>query len=376
MAKDTLEMGSVETLELPPEENNDTPEPNSEENAQSVDDSSTDSAEDSSPEPASFLDAMKKAMDGEDIDPKEAKGEDPQPEPEPEPEPEPTDTKQSRSSSDFKKIKTERDNAKRELDELKAKLENLENSDVDNVLESLTKERDDLSQRLQLAAIERHPKFQQEYESKISGIVERAKKLVGAEQGDRVADLLTMRDSDYRSNALEEVMLELPTAKQAQLGAMLASVEEVRAARENALTNSEETYQKLMADQASQREAALAETNKTFDTVLGEAGHLEIFQTRDDDEGWNNEVSERVNLARNIFSGENEPQELARASLWAAAGPAYRELLASQIELNRRLRQQLKEQSGATPAVASGTGNKGASEPKSFIDTMDELMNG
>lgn len=366
MAK-TMEMDNVDTLELPAGNELDAPETPASDGAETVDNDSTNSAEDTSPKPTSFSDAVKAAM----TDEPEAKAET-QPEPEPEPEPE---TKASRSASDFKKIKEDRDNARRELEELKGQLEKLENSDVDNVLETLTKERDDLSQRLRVAAIERHPKFQQEYGAKIEGIVERAKRLVGAEQGDRVADLLTMRDSDYRSNALEEVMLELPTAKQAQLGAMLASVEEVRSARETALSDAENTYQQLMAEQATQREAALAETGKTFDAALKDAAQLEIFQTRDDDEAWNSEVKERIDMARGIFSGENDPQDLARASLWAAAAPAYRELLASQIELNRRLRQQLKEQAGATPSLTSG-GESGGGEPKSFVDTMQELMNG
>ena len=45
------------------------------------------------------------------------------------------------------------------------------------------------------------------------------------------------------------------------------------------------------------------------------------------------------------------------------------------MELDRRLRQQLKEQAGATPSL-SGGGEKPSGEPKSFVDTMQELMNG
>lgn len=363
MAKE-LEMGGVETLELPVEEDAvENVEEISTEETQATD-SKTDDDEDSS----SFLDTMRKHLEGEP----ESK----EPEPEPEPAQEPEESmKESRSSSDFKKIKEDRDNARQELSELKAKLESLDNSDVDNLLESVTKERDDLSARLRLASIERHPNFQKEYQSKIDGIVARAKKLVGADHGDRVADLLAMSDSDYRSNGLEEVMLDLPTSKQAQLGAMLAGIEEVRSAKEDALANSEETYKQMLADQAAQRESVMGETYKTFDSALGEASQLEIFQKRDDDEGWNGQVNERIELARNIFSGENDAKDLARASLWAAAAPAYRELLATQIELNRRLRAQLKDQSAATPGVTGTGGGKPATE-KDFLSEMEELMRG
>tara|TARA_B100000749_G_C18297175_1_gene410920 strand:- start:200 stop:802 length:603 start_codon:yes stop_codon:yes gene_type:complete len=199
--------------------------------------------------------------------------------------------------------------------------------------------------------------------------------MVGAEHAERIEELLTMGDSEYRSNGLEEIMLELTTTKQAQLGAMLASVDEVRHERSSALTNADETYQRMMANEAAQREVDLEQTNKVFDAVVKEAGNLELYQHRDDDDGWNGEVAERLELARNIFSGDNDPADLARASMWAAAGPKYRELTGQLLEVNRRLREQLKEQGGANPAIAT-SGKADNAEPKSFLDTMGELMKG
>ena len=358
--KDTFAMEGRDTLELV--------EPEAEEQTPDSETASEEKpSEEAAPEKTSFAEAFEKALKDEPIET----------EPEAEPEPEATDpepdTKESRSAKDFKSIKEDRDNYKSELDELKTKLATLENSDVDGLMDNLTKERDSLSQQLKLAAIERHPKFQKEYQDKISGIVERSKKLVGEENSERVAELLLMNDSEYRSNGMEEIMVELSTTKQAQLGAMLANLEEVRQNRVDALENSEETYSQIMADQAKQRESVLLDTNKLFDNVAKDAGQLEIFAVRDGQDEWNTEVGERVELARAIFRGENEPEELARASLWAAAGPKYRELLVSQIELNRRLRAQLSEQNGATPSVSTtGTGDSKA-EPKGFVDSFMEI---
>ena len=90
----------------------------------------------------------------------------------------------------------------------------------------------------------------------------------------------------------------------------------------------------MLAEQSQQHEAQMTETNKLFDNVLNDASKLEVFASRDGDDSWNTEVKQRVDMARSIFSGENDPQELARASLWAAAAPKYRELLVQQIELN------------------------------------------
>ena len=259
--------------------------------------------------------------------------------------------------------------------ELEAKLGELQNSDVDELLKQAQTERDDLSQRLKLVGIERHPKFQQEYQNRLTGIAERAKALVGAEHADRVADLLGMQDSDYRNNGLEEIMLELSTAKQAQLGAMLASVDEVLHDRDAALANADDTYQRIMADEASQRDAALEQTNKVFDSVLDEAVSLELFQVRDEDDEWNNEVADRVATARNIFSGDNAPEELARASMWAAAGPKYREMVGQLLEVNRRLREQVKDQTGATPSVTQSS-EPAKPESQGFLEQMNAFARG
>jgi hypothetical protein len=319
---------------------------------------------------SSFADAFAKAVDGGD----DAKAE-PKPEKIAEVAEEEKGSKESRSSSDFKKIKEDRDTAKKELDALKGKLEELENSDVDKVMEDLKTERDDLSQRLKLAAIERHPKFQQEFEAKVNSITEQAKRIVGEHNAERVAELLGMADSEHRNNAIEEMMMELSTTKQAQLGGLLTRVDEVSFERESALNNADETYKQIMSDQQAQRDAQMAESGKMFDSIAAEATNLEVFAQRDDDSGWNTEVQQRVDMARSIFSGDNDPKELARASLWAAAAPKYRELLASQIELNRRLRKQIGDAGGANPSLSTSSGEGGQpAASKSFAEAYMDAV--
>tara|TARA_R110002051_G_scaffold188300_2_gene257732 strand:+ start:18 stop:1103 length:1086 start_codon:yes stop_codon:yes gene_type:complete len=318
---------------------------------------------------ANFVDAFSDALDGGDAKAKE-------PEAAEATEVADDDPKSSRSSADFKKIKEDRDAAKKELDGLRAKLAELENSDVDERMSDLTSERDDLSERLKLAAIERHPKFQQEFEAKVNSVTEQAKRIVGDHNAERVAELLGMADSEHRSNGIEELMMELSTTKQAQLGGLLTRVDEVRFERESALNNADETYKQIISDQQAQRDTAVAESGKMFDSVAAEATNLEVFAQRDDDSDWNSEVKQRVDMARAIFSGDNDPKELARASLWAAAGPKYRELLASQIELNRRLRKQLGDSGSANPSLSASGGGSGAATSKSFAEAYVDAMGG
>ena len=329
-------------------------------------------------EASSFIDAMQASLSGDSDKPEEPE------EPEvKEPEVKEADNNptaavnESRSSSDFKKLKEDRDNARREIDELKRKLEEKQSDDVTGMLASVKEERDLLSNQLKLAQIERHPSFQREFQAKITSVVDQARKLVPEEQADRVAELMQMNESDYRSNGLEEVMIDLSTTKQAKMGALLARIDEVREDRENALKDADSTYQRLIKSENESRESQLAETNKVFDQVSQRAVQsLELLQQRDGDDEWNSEVAARLETARNIFSGDSTAEKLAEASHWAAVGPKYRTLLGEAIEVNRRLREENKKLAGATPSVTGGNVSNSSkpSENKSFIDLVTESI--
>jgi len=367
MAEDTFAMEDVEAIDLA-----DAPEPEAKEETPVAETTETKSEEKEPEGLKSFAEAFNEALDGDKLEVPSTEEKKPETATE-EPETATEETSESRSSSDFKKVKEDRDNARRELEEIKSKLEKLDDSDVNNIMEQLKSERDDLDQRLKLAAIERHPQFQKEFQAKVDSVTEQAKRVVGTESADRIAELIQLTDSEYRSNAIEEVMLELSTTKQAQLGSLLTRMDEVRYERAAALENAESTYQNMMAEQSKQQEAQMAATHKLFDGVVNDASNLEVFAQREGDDGWNSEVKQRVDMARSIFSGENDPAELARASLWAAAAPKYRELLVQQIELNRRLQKQLGDQGESNPSVSSG-GGEAKSEPVDFVTAFQQAM--
>jgi len=194
----------------------------------------------SAPESSSFADAFKRATGGE-VASGEAEPEE-KAEPEAAPDKAEADEKQSRSASDFKSLKQERDTAKRELEELKAKLGELENNDVNEVLQRTQKERDEYSRQLKLSAIERHPEFRRKFDDRISAVVKNAQSTVGEHNADQIARLLKMDDSEMRTEGIEQIFAELSPSRQAKLGAMLAQVDDIRSERRMMLENSEESY--------------------------------------------------------------------------------------------------------------------------------------
>tara|TARA_Y100001938_G_scaffold106979_1_gene146102 strand:- start:10490 stop:11593 length:1104 start_codon:yes stop_codon:yes gene_type:complete len=364
MESDTFTMENVKAFELGSSVNNDEATPE-EPQPEAVNESSK-------PEPSSFADAFKRATEGEP--------EDPQPAEEKAPEPERAPESESRSASDFKSLKAERDSAKAELEKLRQEMSELKNNDVDAILESTKKERDEMSELLKLNAIEKHPEFRKKFNSRIDAAIEQARQIVGSDDADRVEKLIRMEDSEYRSNALEEVFSELSTSKSAIMGAVLQQVGAARAERAAALADSEATYNSLMESQSAEQKRHIEQSSELFDGVAKQAiSHLDVFQTRDgDDEDtvrWNKEVNDRLEHARNIFIGDtNSQQDLAQASLWAAAGPKYRELLAHSLEINRKLREQNGLAQGVTPSVTgkSESSNEDNSE-KSFLDAFRDM---
>jgi hypothetical protein len=81
-----------------------------------------------------------------------------------------------------------------------------------------------------------------------------------------------------------------------------------------------------------------------------------------------------MDLARNIYTGGASGEELVLASLWAAQGPAQREALHAQVEINRRLKAQIKQMQGATPSVTADADASKAGENKGFLKTLHGFM--
>jgi hypothetical protein len=277
----------------------------------------------------------------------------------------PETIKSTKAADAFRKIKEEKALLAKQLDELKSG--KTANPNYEAQLKTLQEERDALSERVRILDVERHPEFVKKYEGKINGVFDSVKNLVGTD-GERLVDLLKSPESEYRNSQIDDIVEGLSPSKKAKLGALIVKYDEINGERASEISEAKADYDavisKYQQDNEEGTKAALESATKTWAKVSENARALEIFEPREGDEEWNTELNGRLSLAQQIFNGENSEEDLAKAALWAAAAPKYRELLYAQVEVNKRLQAELSKYRGSEPGVSSRA-TTGGSKPAS-----------
>ena len=285
----------------------------------------------------------------------------------------PETIKSTKAADAFRKIKEEKAQLAKQLEELKSG--KTSNPNFEEQLKTLQQERDALSERVRILDVERHPEFVKKYEGKINGVFDSVKSLVGSD-GERLVGLLKSPESDYRNSQIDDIVEGLSPSKKAKLGALIVKYDEINGEKASEISEAKADYDAIISkyqqDNEQGTKAALESATKTWAKVSENARALEIFEPRDGDEEWNGELNERLSLAQQIFNGENSEEDLAKAALWAAAAPKYRELLYAQVEVNKRLQAELSKFRGSEPGVTSKATGSGGSRPANASSAKSE----
>ena len=285
----------------------------------------------------------------------------------------PETIKSTKAADAFRKIKEEKAALAKQLEELKSG--KTTNPNFEEQLKTLQQERDALSERVRILDVERHPEFVKKYEGKINGVFDSVKSLVGID-GERLVGLLKSPESDYRNSQIDDIVEGLSPSKKAKLGALIVKYDEINGEKASEISEAKSDYDAIISkyqqDNEQGTKAALESATKTWAKVSENARALEIFEPRDGDEEWNGELNERLSLAQQIFNGENSEEDLAKAALWAAAAPKYRELLYAQVEVNKRLQAELSKFRGSEPGVTSKATGGGGSRPANASSAKSE----
>lgn len=273
----------------------------------------------------------------------------------------------------FKEARKERETAlTTELNETKSKIKDYEeklsktNNAVDPaIVESLKKERDELSERLRLTAVERHPDFQKHFDQKISAQYELAKRIVGPDKADTMVRLLKSEDGPWKDQEIEALVSDLNGIKQGQVAGVLNALSEINAHKSAVLADAKGHYEKLVTEQKAKADSQKQLFANALNAALSKASDPKtgnpLYQKRDGDTAWNSAVEKRIESAKGMFSGNMTPDQLIQAALDATAFPAILEQGKAVFAENEKLRAQIAELTKATPGI-QGKGPEGADD--------------
>lgn len=239
-------------------------------------------------------------------------------------------------------------------------------------LERLTKENEELSERLAITEVTAHPKFKQYFDTKVSEQMEIVKDIFG-DKADAVKSILDLPPGEYKELRIEELVSDLNPLQTSQFGSVLLQLRAIEREKQAEIKRANEHRSKLDTDRTAAQEKRMAENRQIFANAVKEVqdakAGMAVFQPRDGDPKWNEAVKARIAEAEKIcFGGEGmTPQTIAKAALRAAAMPVILESYKAHMEEKdaeiAKLSEQVKALSKSQPAVAGG-GTGGGTEPQ------------
>lgn len=281
-----------------------------------------------------------------------------------------------KAKADWKSLREARRKADDENATLKKRVSELEATQNTAELDELRKRLADYQERLTVVALEREPRFQQYFDGRTKQLLDTAKS-VG---GDKIAGILQMPDSEYRTRALNEAYAELDPVAQSRVGAVLNSFDELKAQRQGELARAGEAYKALQDENNSKAKAARDQHNRVMEDVLERWSSLEkgnpVLQPREGDKEWNSGVESRKQQARDIFSGKLSVQDTARAAAWAAAGPELATQLRGAKKREAELLEEISQLKAAKPGLGNGGGAGGSEEADGNLTFMEAVNKG
>jgi len=189
-------------------------------------------------------------------------------------------------------------------------------------------------------AIERSPEFRAKYTTRESATMTAAKMAAG-QQGERLETLLKTPASKWRDDQIQEITDGLGPSAQREVNAALGVLAQINIERQAEIASSRESFEQnsllTQRQQQEQLEQVTAQRKSVFDDTLKEwtdpiKGHP-FFVERENDTEHNQGVREALAIAEEIYSGQMDPADMAKAAMWAASGER---VLKSNQELLRR----------------------------------------
>lgn len=281
----------------------------------------------------------------------------------------PESAKSEEAKNSWQKLKAARDEAASKASALEAEILALKQQFDPDVFKKTKEENEQLTQALRRLNVEMHPKFRETFDAPIEQAVSRAKKFVPEQYHADVDKVLKAPDSPERDQAIAAITEQLPIHKQA---AFIRHVEDASMALEKkqmALKDEQKYVSEWESQEKAKQEAARVQADALAKTTFNN-----VFKNKFSDnpifkgEG----AEENLKAAQELLFGNNPPEVLAEAVLYAQYGrqvapllqKAHDELKAAYAQIDK-----LTSKSGGKAAVGSSD-----SAPKDMWAAIREAM--
>lgn len=228
-------------------------------------------------------------------------------------------------------------------------------------VKSLLQERDQLRQELRSISIERDPEFKAKYDAAFGAVRSQLESMFGKDDADKAIELFGQAPTAARVKALEKFSEEMSPIKQSALAAALIEHDKHSRMRSMEISEASKNWDKLQMEGKLRSETAAQERSDAFRRALQEtfsewtdAKNGYGFLKRTGDAKADQHLDEMFSLADVILTGENSPDEMSRAALYAAMSPRLLTVLGERDAKIAELESKLKALSGASPGVAQG----------------------
>lgn len=281
----------------------------------------------------------------------------------------PESAKSEEAKNSWQKLKAARDEAAQKAATLEAEILALKQQFDPDIFKKTKEENEQLTQALRRLNVEMHPKFRETFDAPIEQAVSRAKKFVPEQYHADVDKVLKAPDSPERDQAIAAITEQLPIHKQA---AFIRHVEDASMALEKkqmALKDEQKYVSEWESQEKAKQEAARVQADALAKTTFNN-----VFKNKFSDnpifkgEG----AEENLKAAQELLFGNNPPEVLAEAVLYAQYGrqvapllqKAHDELKAAYAQIDK-----LTSKSGGKAAVGSSD-----SAPKDMWAAIREAM--
>lgn len=244
------------------------------------------------------------------------------------------------------------------------------------IFDQMKKENDELRSRIMALDVTQDPRFVSYYDGKTNAQIDLAKRIVGPERAEAIAQALKLPDSpeyvEIKNAQIEEAISELTPLQQSRIGGVLNALNDISGERQSDIAKAAEHKSKLQAQQDQARSTMASTRDKLFEEAVRGAqdpqNGMTIYQYRDGDDQWNAGVKNRIESAKRLLTGQGvDPKNIVLAALHAAAAPdavqIFQASLAAKDAEIARLNEQVKQMTAARPAGgATATAAQGGVE--------------